>query len=101
MATEHLRWHADREGLNDPIMLAAFVRKSGYGTTAVASLRHLVNTHAGQLIAEIEPEDFFDFTVTSPVLEHRDDQRVLVWPENRIYRLPRQEGARDVIVLLG
>jgi predicted ATP-grasp superfamily ATP-dependent carboligase len=101
MTMEPLRWHSDREGLNEPIMLAAFVRKSGYGTTAVASLTHLVTAHDGELIAEIEPEDFFDFTVTSPMLERRDGEHVLAWPQNRIYRLQRRGSARDVVVLLG
>lgn len=101
MAAEHLRWHADRDGLNDPIMVAGFVRKNGFGTTAVAALTHLVTAHGGQLVAEIEPEDFFDFTVASPMLERRDDQRVLVWPQNRILRLPTNKGSRDVLVLLG
>ncbi len=54
MAAEHLRWHADRDGLNDPIMVAGFVRKNGFGTTAVAALTHLVTAHGGQLVAEIE-----------------------------------------------
>ena len=63
MSVEHLRWQADRAGLRDQIMLAAFVRKSGHGTTAAASLAHLANVHDGQLIAEIDPEHFFDFTV--------------------------------------
>jgi hypothetical protein len=80
-------------------MLAAFVRKNGRGTTAVASLTHLVSAHNGRLIAEIEPDEFFDFTVTSPILEREDDQPVVVWPQNRIYRL--QQSTRDVVVLLG
>lgn len=101
MAAEHLRWRAGRDDLDDPIMLAAFVRKNGFGTTAVAALTHLVTAHHGELIAEIEPEDFFDFTVASPMLERRDEQPVLVWPQNRIMRLRRDEGSRDVLVLLG
>jgi predicted ATP-grasp superfamily ATP-dependent carboligase len=101
MAEEHLRWHGDRVRLNDPIMLAAFVRRTGHGSTAVASLAHLANAHAGQLIADIDPEHFFDFTVSSPVLRREDDQRVLAWPQNQIYRLEQTEGSRDVVVLLG
>lgn len=100
MAAEHLRWHENGTRLDEPIMLAAFVRKNGRGTTAVASLTHLVTAHDGQLIAEIEPDDFFDFTVTSPVLEREGDQPVLVWPQNRIYRLQAQ-SSRDVVVMLG
>lgn len=101
MAAEHLRWHADRDRLNDPIMLAAFVRKNGFGTTALAALTHFATAHDGQLVAEIQPEDFYDFTVASPMLERRDDQPVLVWPQNRILRLRSDEASRDVLVLLG
>ncbi|MEZ4554480.1 MAG: PAC2 family protein [Dehalococcoidia bacterium] len=101
MAAEHLRWHGERRALEAPIMLAAFVRKNGFGTTAVAALTHLVTANHGELIAEIEPEDFYDFTVASPMLERRDDQRVLVWPQNRIHRLRPAGGSRDILVLLG
>ncbi|MFN8583744.1 MAG: PAC2 family protein [Dehalococcoidia bacterium] len=101
MAAEHLRWRAARDGLNDPIMIAAFMRKNGFGTTALASLTHFATAHDGELLAEIEPEDFFDFTVASPMLERRDGERVLVWPQNRILRLRTGEGARDVLVMLG
>jgi predicted ATP-grasp superfamily ATP-dependent carboligase len=100
MAVEHLRWHQTAPPLNEAIMLAAFVRKNGRGLTAVASLTHLVTAHEGQLIAEIEPDEFFDFTVTSPALEREDDQPVLVWPQNRIYRL-QQQSSHDVLVMLG
>ncbi|MGE0229046.1 MAG: PAC2 family protein [Dehalococcoidia bacterium] len=101
MAMEQLRWHGERGDLDSPIMLAAFVRKNGFGTTAVAALTHLVTANHGELIAEIEPEDFFDFTVASPMLERRDDERVLVWPQNRIHRLRPAGASRDVLVLLG
>jgi predicted ATP-grasp superfamily ATP-dependent carboligase len=101
MADEHLRWHGERARLNDPILLAAFVRRTGHGTTAVASLAHLASAHDGQLIADIDPEHFFDFTVTSPVLQRSNDQRVLAWPRNEIYRLRQNETSRDVVVLLG
>lgn len=101
MAVEHLRWHMDSDGLNDPILLAAFVRKNGFGTTAHAALTHFVEAHAGEVVAEIEPEDFYDFTVASPMLERRDGQPVLVWPQNRVLRLRSDGGSRDVLVLLG
>lgn len=101
MGAEHLSWRAERDDLRDPIMLAAFVRKNGFGTTALAALTHLTTVHDGELIAEIEPEDFFDFTVASPMLERRGEQRVLVWPQNRILRLRRNERSRDVLVMLG
>src|SRR5438067_1036627 len=101
MEAEHLRWRQECGVLKDPIMLAAFVRRNGYGTTAVASLAHFVNEHDGDLIAEIEPEHFFDFTVTSPVMQRVDEQRVLTWPQNHIYRLPAKSASRDVLVLLG
>jgi predicted ATP-grasp superfamily ATP-dependent carboligase len=100
MPVEHLLWHERPAGLREPIMLAAFVRKTGYGTTAVASLTHLVTVHDGKLIAEVEPEHFFDFTVSSPVLERTDAQRTVVWPQNQIYRLP-DAPSRDVLVMLG
>lgn len=101
MPIEHLLWHQNPSELNDPIMLTGFVRKNGYGTTAVASLQHLINAHEGQAVAEIDSEDFFDFTVTSPALERRGDERVLVWPRNVIYRLKDTGSSRDVFVLAG
>src|SRR5205807_2680274 len=87
--------------LRDPIMLAGFVRKDGYNTTAVASLAHLVNAHDGELVAEIEAEQFFDFTVTRPVVRREDSRTEIGWPPNSIYRLEPSAAARDVLVLMG
>ena len=49
--------------LRDPIMLASFVRRNGFNTTAVTSLSRFAKFHDAEVIATIAPEDFYDFSV--------------------------------------
>lgn len=85
--------------LRDPILLSAF--SGAWGTTAGSALAYIVEQWGATPLAEIDPEDFFDFTTVRPTVRLNGDERVIEWPENRIY-LARPEGAeRDLLILAG
>lgn len=78
--------------------LSGFTDSTGAATTAVD---HLIDAWDARLIAEIDSEHFFDFTVQRPRVDFEDGNRVINWPENKFY-IARPEGAeRDFILLSG
>ncbi|MGE0227507.1 MAG: proteasome assembly chaperone family protein [Dehalococcoidia bacterium] len=85
------------EQLHDPLLIAGFESQSG--DTGAAAIRQLVRSWNARLIADIDPDEFFDFTVRRPTVRRQDGQTVIEWPSNRLY-LARC-GQRDVILLDG
>ena len=87
--------------LRDPIMLASFVRRNGFNTTAVTSLSRFAKFHDAEVIATIAPEDFYDFSVTPPVVSSEDGKRLIEWPKNEILLIQSDNFARDILVMTG
>jgi proteasome assembly chaperone (PAC2) family protein len=87
--------------LRDPVLLAAFTGFTDAPGAATAAVRTLADQWGATPLVELDPERFFDFTVQRPRARLEDGERVLDWPENRIY-LASPEGAdRDFLLLPG
>ena len=76
----------DRPGkLTSPIAIAAFEGWNDAGEAASGVISHLGIAWQAQPIAAIEPEDFYDFQVTRPVVEITEGRiERLVWPTTRL-----------------
>jgi proteasome assembly chaperone (PAC2) family protein len=88
--------------LREPILLVGFAGWNDAGDAATFSLETLITAWSPARFAEIDPEGFFDFTETRPMISlDASGQRSLEWPENAFYAhaLPNQD--RDVVLLLG
>ena len=86
--------------LNDPWMVAAFEGWNDAGDAATSLVDHLVDEWDAQVLAELDPDDYYDFQLTRPTLE-RDDEgtAMIVWPTPTLY-LARPAGfERDVLLL--
>ncbi|MDA1061896.1 MAG: PAC2 family protein [Chloroflexi bacterium] len=99
--TDPLRRLQQVDGLRDPVLIAAFVRKNGVNSTAAAALRHRIQMHSLEAIAELDAQPFFDFTQSRPQVRLTGGARSIDWPENRIYLERGSEGARDALVISG
>ena len=82
-------------------MLASFVRRNGFNTTAVTSLSRFAKFHDAEVIATIAPEDFYDFSVTPPVVSSEDGKRLIEWPKNEILLIQSDNFTRDILVMTG
>jgi proteasome assembly chaperone (PAC2) family protein len=88
--------------LRKPFLLAAFAGWNDAGQVATHALMTLVNGWKAEVAADIDPEEFFDFTESRPLISlDSDGQRSLDWPTNVFYghALPEQE--HDVLLLVG
>nr|WP_202421221.1 PAC2 family protein [Actinomadura rayongensis] len=87
--------------LVDPVVVAAFEGWNDAGESASGVVRHLAASWESTPIAELDPDDYYDFQVTRPVVEMTDgESRGISWPTTRVSwaRLPT---GRDVVLVHG
>jgi hypothetical protein len=86
--------------LRDPVLIAAFAGANG-GGSAAATMQYLCEQWRARPVAEIDPDECFDFTVRRPIVRFVDGVRTVEWPVNRIYVASPPGAARDVVLLPG
>ncbi|HEY6583315.1 MAG TPA: PAC2 family protein [Gaiellaceae bacterium] len=92
----------DQRDLERPIMITAFRGWNDGGQGASLAASYLARLWDADRIAEIEPEDFFDFQATRPHVKLVDGlTRQIDWPETAFYAARPEGYDRDVVLLLG
>lgn len=95
-----LRWH-HRPKLRRPALIAAFEGWNDAGDAASSAARWLAERHGAELVANIDAEEFFDFTTTRPMVDHDDEgERRITWPDTDLWTAETATG-RDLVVLVG
>lgn len=92
---------AEAGQLRQPILVASFVRRNGFNSTAVATLSEFARHHDAKLVARMDADQFYDFSITPPAVRTEGDQRIIDWPKNEIALVRAPESLRDVLVLTG
>ncbi|MBW3626906.1 MAG: PAC2 family protein [Actinobacteria bacterium] len=96
---DHVRW-ASRPRPDKPVVIAAFEGWNDAGDAATTAARWLRDRWAPDLLAEIDAEEFYDFTATRPRVQLTDDgNREIEWPANTF--TVGSAGNVDTVVLLG
>jgi hypothetical protein len=88
--------------LTAPVLVAAFEGWNDAGEAASGVISHLGIEWDAKPIAAMDPEDFYDFQVTRPVVEMSEGRTErLVWPTTR-FSVARPEGVgRDIVLVHG
>ena len=68
-----------------PVLVAAFEGWNDAGDAASSAVRWLADRWDAEPFADIDPEDFFDFTSTRPEVRLEDGRRVIDWPANEFW----------------
>ncbi|MDI6858462.1 MAG: PAC2 family protein [Dehalococcoidia bacterium] len=88
--------------LRDPLLLVAFAGWNDAAEAATASLRVLIDKWDARRFADIDAEEFYDFTSTRPIVRvGADFQRQLEWPANAYYYHRDPSLPRDLVILVG
>lgn len=88
--------------LRGPVMLAAFEGWNDAGGAATQALVHLQEVWGGDLVDELDPEDYHDFQVSRPTVGFDDDgNRVISWPTTAVYATERPGGGPVVALVHG
>ena len=98
---DHVHWRA-QPTLHEPVVIAAFEGWNDAGDAATTAARYLVDRWDAELVAEVDPEEFYDFTTTRPDVRLDDaGVREIVWPTTEVYAGSLPGTDQDVIVIIG
>jgi len=90
----------DRPQLERPVLITAFKGWNDAGESATEAAEFLKNAWGAQPFARLDPEDFFDFQVSRPVVRLVDGvSRVIEWPSCE-FSFGRA-GGRDIVLFVG
>jgi len=87
--------------LRSPVVIAAFAGWNDAADSATTAVKLLIEQWKPIKLAEIDAEEFFDFTETRPTIRLVEGQRSIIWPTNQFlyYNAPGLD--HDVILYIG
>jgi proteasome assembly chaperone (PAC2) family protein len=92
----------ERPRLRAPVMVCAFRGWNDAGEAATAALSYIRGSFEAREVAEIDPEDFFDFTAVRPSVKLTEgSMREIEWPENSFSVAPVPGAEGDLVMLQG
>lgn len=100
---DSLTWHnADAPQLRSPVLVCAFRGWNDAAGSASAALTAVADSFDAEPIAEIDPEDYFDFQATRPTIVLSEGQtRQIDWPRNDLVAVRVPGGERDLVLFDG
>jgi proteasome assembly chaperone (PAC2) family protein len=99
---DSLTWEGDLPHLRSPILVCAFRGWNDAAAAASTALASIANDLDGDLVARIDPEEFFDFQSTRPTITMDEGQtRRIEWPENNVIAVPVPSADRDLVLFDG
>jgi proteasome assembly chaperone (PAC2) family protein len=94
-------WEEQPE-LRSPILVCAFAGWNDAASAATAALEAVGEALDAEVIARIDPEEFFDFQATRPTIRLSEGQaRHIDWPENILLAARAPNAERDLALLSG
>ena len=85
-----------------PTMIVAFAGWPDAAEAATRAVRYLVRKLPAKKFAEIDPEEFYDFTVVRPQTRvNRRGERKIRWPANDFYHYAPEDESQGLILYVG
>lgn len=98
--TEDLITFYQMPTLHNPVLIAGFGDWSNAGNVALNSIEYIIKEKKATLIAEIDPDYFYQFTQNRPIITIRKGRlQGLVLKKISFYVWPNKEGKNDLILL--
>jgi predicted ATP-grasp superfamily ATP-dependent carboligase len=98
---ELVHWE-HRPVLRRPLVIIAFEGWNDAGDAATLALDYLASEWGASRCALIDPEDFYDFTVTRPVVRREgDNDPTIEWPRIELLAARSPTTAHDILLLRG
>ena len=97
-----LQWEAEPPHLRSPVLVCAFAGWNDAAGSATAALTTAAESLDAELIAQIDPEEFFDFQANRPTISLSEGMsREIEWPGNALLAAKADGAERDLILLAG
>jgi predicted ATP-grasp superfamily ATP-dependent carboligase len=98
---ELVHWE-ERPALRRPLFVVAFEGWNDAGDAATLALDYLADEWQARRCATIDPEEFYDFTVTRPVVKRGEmGDRSIEWPRVELLAAQLPGSGHDVLLLRG
>ena len=103
MASKFIKWTNKEllEELNNPVIITAFEGWNDAGEAATTALKYFQDRFSAIKIGAIESEEFFDFTISRPVIEIPDEHREIIWPATEILIAKMFDSKHDLVIIVG
>jgi proteasome assembly chaperone (PAC2) family protein len=99
---DSLTWEGDLPHLRSPVMVCSFRGWNDAAAAASTALGAVAASLDSELIAKVDPEDYFDFQSTRPTISLEGGvTRRIDWPENNLIAARVPTADRDLILLDG
>jgi proteasome assembly chaperone (PAC2) family protein len=99
---EHLIWEQDPPELRSPVLVCSFRGWNDAAGAASAALETIAGMMDSELLAELDPEEFFDFQANRPTITLTDGMtRHIDWPSNQLVGVRAPSAERDLLLLDG
>lgn len=99
---DHLRWEMTPPRLRRPMMVCAFRGWNDAASAASTALETLADSLEVDVLAEIDPEFFYDFQANRPTISFSDSQhRRIDWPGNTLIAARAEGAERDLLLFDG
>jgi proteasome assembly chaperone (PAC2) family protein len=99
---DSLTWHGDLPHLRSPLLICAFRGWNDAAAAASTAIAAIAASFDSELVARVDPEDYFDFQTTRPTISMDEGQtRRLDWPANNLIAVRVPGADRDLVLLDG
>jgi len=95
-------WEGDPPELRSPILVCAFAGWNDAASAATAALEAVAASLEAEIVARLDPEEFYDFQVNRPTIRLVEGQaRQIDWPANTMLTVEVPSAERDLVLLSG
>jgi len=99
---ETLIWESDPPELRAPILVCSFRGWNDAAGAASTALATVATSLDSELVASVDPEEFFDFQANRPTISLEEGQtRRIDWPANSLIAAEAPSAERDLLLLDG
>src|SRR3954471_5672648 len=97
-----LAWEAEPPQLRSPVLVCAFAGWNDAAGSATTALTTAAESLDADVIAQVDPEEFFDFQANRPTIRLTEGQsREIEWPGNVLLTATPPGAERDLVLLAG
>lgn len=88
--------------LHDPVLVLAFEGWNDAGEAATGAIDHLLEIWDSEILGEMDPEEYYDFSVHRPEATFDDDGvRQIVFPTTRLFLAKPEKAPRSIVLMRG
>lgn len=102
MAMDPIIWEREPPALRSPVLVASFSGWNDAANAASTALGAIGSALETELVARIDPEEFFDFQANRPTIEITEGMMESIeWPDNLLVSAIASESERDLLLISG